>query len=449
MIAGKYRVDAVLGAGGMGIVLAATHVHLRQRVAIKLLHPEAAVRRGAVERFLREARVAMSMRGEHVVRIFDVGTLDDGSPFIAMECLEGRDLGAVLDARVPVEPAVAVDYILQASEALAEAHSLGVVHRDLKPANLFLTTRVDGTPCVKVLDFGVSKIARELEIILDETASSSRVGSPAAPASEPPPAGRGRITRSSALIGSPRYMAPEQIRAASDIDGRSDLFSVAVTIYETIAGASPFEATTPAASLAAVLESVVDPDPRIEPRVWIEVQRALGKRPYERHRDATEMASALRDAVGDSDVALASLLRRDPWERDALDDAGEQDSPRRGSGADAHLVEGARRRSLAPRSIGLAVAVGVGGLLVLASVFRSAGGTGGAAPPASAHAQSEVLPIPAPSVVGPSVEATSASDSPMGSASSGGEEGRGRRSRLPAVPLPPMHPRPVATTPGF
>jgi eukaryotic-like serine/threonine-protein kinase len=112
MLAGKYRVDAVLGAGGMGIVLAATHVHLRQRVAIKLLNPATAARRGSVERFLREARVAMSMRGEHVVRIFDVGTLDDGSPFIAMECLEGRDLGAVLDASAPLEPAVAVDYIL-------------------------------------------------------------------------------------------------------------------------------------------------------------------------------------------------------------------------------------------------------------------------------------------------------------------------------------------------
>jgi len=203
MLAGKYRVDAVLGAGGMGIVFAATHVHLRQRVAIKLLHPAAATRRGAVERFLREARVAMSMRGEHVVRIFDVGTLDDGSPFIAMECLEGRDLGVVLDAGVPIAAPVAVDYILQASEAIAEAHALGVVHRDLKPANLFLTKRVDGTPCVKVLDFGVSKIAPEADAAaeLDETVSSSRTGGAdqARASSEQLAAGNGRITRSSAL----------------------------------------------------------------------------------------------------------------------------------------------------------------------------------------------------------------------------------------------------------
>jgi serine/threonine-protein kinase len=417
-IAGKYRLLRRLGAGGMGQVWRARNETTGADLALKVLHE---VHDASLDaRFRNEAQLGAMLSHRSIVRIFDLIEEVDGTLVLVMELLRGESLAQYLRRRGPLSTREAVAIALPVLSALAHAHESGVVHRDVTPGNIFLAVDPDGQVIPKLVDFGIAKLPVAGSLTLD-----------------------GRV------LGSPRYMAPEQIRAASDIDGRSDLFSVAVTIYETIAGASPFEATTPAASLAAVLESVVDPDPRIEPRVWIEVQRALGKRPYERHRDATEMASALRDAVGDSDVALASLLRRDPWERDALDDAGEQDSPRRGSGADAHLVEGARRRSLAPRSIGLAVAVGVGGLLVLASVFRSAGGTGGAAPPASAHAQSEVLPIPAPSVVGPSVEATSASDSPMGSASSGGEEGRGRRSRLPAVPLPPMHPRPVATTPGF
>jgi serine/threonine-protein kinase len=245
-----------------------------------------------------------------VVRIFDVGTLDDGSPFIAMECLEGRDLGAVLDARVPVEPAVAVDYILQASEALAEAHSLGVVHRDLKPANLFLTTRVDGTPCVKVLDFGVSKIARELEIILDETASSSRVGSPAAPASEPPPAGRGRITRSSALIGSPRYMAPEQIRSPADVDARADVWALGVILYELLTGLPPFDGATLEELRMSVTTAPAPRVPNVPAPLQAAIHRCLAKDPDARFTSVHELAKALAPfALGDGALAAARVGR--------------------------------------------------------------------------------------------------------------------------------------------
>jgi serine/threonine-protein kinase len=312
MLAGKYRVDAVLGAGGMGIVLVATHVHLRQRVAIKLLHPAAATRRGAVERFLREARVAMSMRGEHVVRIFDVGTLEDGSPFIVMECLEGKDLGAVLDASAPLEPAVAVDYILQASEAIAEAHALGVVHRDLKPANLFLTKRVDGTPCVKVLDFGVSKIAPEMEVALDETASSSRGGDAEGgqPSSEPPMAGRQRITRSSALIGSPRYMAPEQIRSPADVDARADVWALGVILFELLTGVPPFDGVTLEELRLSVTTAPTPRVPNVASALQAAIHRCLAKDPTARFASVHALAEALAPfAPGDGALAAARVGR--------------------------------------------------------------------------------------------------------------------------------------------
>jgi len=173
VIASKYRVDGVLGAGGMGIVVAATHLQLGDPFAIKVLRPEGSTRLEAVDRFLREARIAMRLRGEHVVRIYEVGTLDNGSPFIAMERLDGRDLRAVLHEEGRIPPSIAVDYVLQACEAIAEAHALGAIHRDLKPANLFLTTRVDGTGCVKVLDFGVSKIATDFAALRNGASTQS------------------------------------------------------------------------------------------------------------------------------------------------------------------------------------------------------------------------------------------------------------------------------------
>jgi len=154
-LAGKYRVERVLGSGGMGIVLAARHLQLDERVAIKLLRPELA-RNGPVNaRFVREARAAVKIKSEHVARVFDVGTLPDGAAYMVMEHLEGSDLAALVCAEGRLAEATAAEYVLQACEALAEAHALGIVHRDLKPGNLFLARRADGSPCVKVLDFGI------------------------------------------------------------------------------------------------------------------------------------------------------------------------------------------------------------------------------------------------------------------------------------------------------
>src|SRR5579883_2351203 len=158
VIAKKYRVERILGQGGMGVVVAATHIKLRQRVALKFLLPELAANAEAVSRFAREARAAASIRGEHVARILDVEELEDGTPYMVMEYLDGQDLAGAI-ASGPLSVDVAVGYVLQACEAISEAHCAGIVHRDLKPANLFITRRPDGTPLVKVLDFGISKSA--------------------------------------------------------------------------------------------------------------------------------------------------------------------------------------------------------------------------------------------------------------------------------------------------
>ena len=160
VLAGKYRVDSVLGVGGMGLVLAAWHLDLEQRVAVKLMLSDIARDAEAVARFMREAKAAVRLRNEHAARVFDVGKLDGGQPFIVMEMLEGQDLAHVLRDRGPLPLEEAVDLFLQACEAIGEAHSLGIVHRDLKPANLFLTQDPYGAPCVKVLDFGISKMSK-------------------------------------------------------------------------------------------------------------------------------------------------------------------------------------------------------------------------------------------------------------------------------------------------
>ncbi len=176
LLAGKYRVDRVLGQGGMGVVVAATHVYLGQRVALKFLLPQFLDNQTTVERFLREARASAALRGEHVCRVSDVGTLETGSPYIVMELLDGSDLATILTSHGPVPVELASHYVLQACVGLAEAHGLGIVHRDLKPANLFVTRRPDGTPLVKVLDFGIAKAQHDGSFDLTQTATV--MGSP-------------------------------------------------------------------------------------------------------------------------------------------------------------------------------------------------------------------------------------------------------------------------------
>ncbi|HTB76104.1 MAG TPA: serine/threonine-protein kinase [Polyangiaceae bacterium] len=206
ILARKYRVERVLGAGGMGVVVAACHLQLHQKVAIKFLLPEALSNAEAVERFAREARAAVKITSEHVARVIDVGTLDTGAPYMVMEFLEGHDLAQWVRLRGSLLLEQAVDFVLQACEALAEAHALGIVHRDLKPANLFIVRGADALHAVKVLDFGISKAAG-LEVAL---------------------------TRTAAVMGSPLYMSPEQMAASRNVDARTNIWAMGIVLYELL-----------------------------------------------------------------------------------------------------------------------------------------------------------------------------------------------------------------------
>jgi serine/threonine-protein kinase len=272
ILGGKYRVDRVLGAGGMGMVVAATHLQLEERVAIKFLLPEALQNSEAVARFGREARAAVKIRGEHVARVIDVGSFDNGAPYMVMEHLDGRDLSALLKERGAFQPWDAVDAILQACEALAEAHALGIVHRDLKPANLFMTRRPDGTPSVKVLDFGISKVT-------NASASDNA------------------MTKTSAVMGSPLYMSPEQMTASRDVDARTDIWAIGVVLYELLTGRAPFCAETLPEICGLILmatpAAVRDFSPSTPEALQVAVLRCLEKDRSRRFQSVSELAQAL------------------------------------------------------------------------------------------------------------------------------------------------------------
>ncbi|HEY1695355.1 MAG TPA: serine/threonine-protein kinase [Polyangiaceae bacterium] len=274
VVAGKYRVERVLGMGGMGVVVAAYHLKLDQRVALKFLLPKAMAAEGVVDRFDREARASARIRSEHVARVVDVGKLPDGSPYMVMEYLDGLDLGAWLERSGPLPVEQAVEFVLQACEAIAEAHSLGIVHRDLKPSNLFCIRTPGGRLSIKVLDFGISKV----------TGLGNSTGDLAA-------------TRTGAVVGSPFYMSPEQMHSARGVDARTDLWALGVILFELLTGRVPFAAETMPELVLRVLGA---PAPRpsalrvdVPPGIDDVVVRCLEKDREERFGSVGELALAL------------------------------------------------------------------------------------------------------------------------------------------------------------
>ena len=274
IIGGKYEVGNLIGAGGMGFVVAARHIDLGESVALKFLRREALAHEELVMRFATEARAAARIKSEYVARVFDVGNLPDGVPFIVMEHLNGKDLCQLLHEQGQLPVRLAVEYVMQVCEALAAAHTIGIVHRDIKPENLFLTERAQGMHIVKVLDFGISKVAL--------------TGS----AFDPMP-----MARTMMPMGSPVYMSPEQIRATDEIDARTDIWSLGCVLYELLTGVPAFDAPSLTQLSATILEKDPVPMSQLAPEVPPELEaivlRCLEKNRDARFRNIAELAIAL------------------------------------------------------------------------------------------------------------------------------------------------------------
>ncbi|MEO8841520.1 MAG: serine/threonine-protein kinase [Kofleriaceae bacterium] len=282
VVAGKLRVERLLGQGGMGTVYVATHVGLDQQVAIKVLDPALANQPEVVQRFVREARASARLKSDHVCRVMDVGALEDGVPYIEMELLDGEDLGQLIE-RGAMATETAADYVLQACVAIAEAHALGIVHRDLKPANLFVTHRLDGTMLIKVLDFGIATAPSSQEL---------------------------KITKTTAVMGSPGYMSPEHLRSARDVDVRSDIWALGVILYEAATGTLPFVAQTITELAVKVVMDEPAPLVGVDPTYAAVVARCLQKDPAQRYQSVAEFAAELAPIAGDAAQASAFLVKK-------------------------------------------------------------------------------------------------------------------------------------------
>jgi len=319
LLAGKYRLIRVIAKGGMGAIALCHHEELDQRVAIKVLLPEIIKDESSRVRFVREARAAAKLQSVHVARVTDVGTDPVIGPYLVMEYLEGSDLSQLLELRGRLPIHEVVDYVIEAIDAVAEAHSIGIVHRDLKPANLFLAERSDGTRTIKVLDFGISKL-------LGATAPSHV------------------LTTTTSVVGSPAYMAPEQLRESKGVDARADVWSLGVVLYELLTQALPFDATSIAQLFVEVLERepvhVRQRRPELPEALAATVMRCLRKDPAARFTTVAHLARAL--APFGTGRAASCVQRSGVLLDDALGANGPMTAPLAGSpqaGAAAAVAE--------------------------------------------------------------------------------------------------------------
>ncbi len=438
LLAGKIRLIQRIGRGGMGDVWVARNEATQAEVAVKTLQRSERTA-DHDERFRREARLAATISHRNVVRIFDLIDEPDGTLGLVMELLRGGTLEESLRERGPLSTMQALAVAAAILSALNHVHQKGIVHRDVKPANIFFAVEPDGHVIPKILDFGIAKL----------------------------PAATSELTIDGSILGTPHYMSPEQIRGVTDIDGRSDMFSLAVVLYELLTGVRPFQRDSAAASLAAVLEHEVDPDPRIEPRLWVVISRALAKRPYERFKTCAELAEALRAAVGAEDEELARALQELRPPSDAIpesDSIGLGGMSSAASRSTTHLIKrGRRQRSV----VWVLAAAGVAATLAVTGTFamtRPHAAPAGVDPRAAAEASSgtslsavqgaalasAVRPaaVPVPNTplaaVTPSTSSTPAANRPRAAARPPSTTRPASTTKPPAVPTTA-----VATSPGF
>jgi eukaryotic-like serine/threonine-protein kinase len=284
VVADKYRVERLIGRGGMGSVFQATHVQLLQRVALKFLSSAALRQEDARTRFLREARAAAALSSEHVARVIDVGVLPSDVPFLIIEYLEGEDLASRLE-RGPLPVEEAVKMIMQACDALGEAHRIGIVHRDIKPHNLFLMRRPNGAIALKVLDFGIAKVAHpELQ--------SAEV-----------------ITGTCAVMGTPQYMAPEQMASTRTVDAAADVWALGICLYECLTKRRPFESGNMLELGALVMNgsptAITSHRGDLPHSLVAIIERCLSKDPTRRYPDANALHDALATAREKAAIVVA------------------------------------------------------------------------------------------------------------------------------------------------
>jgi len=269
LIEDNYALERVIGCGDSGIVIAARHARLGLRVALKFLRPDKPRTPEVIKRFVREGQITARIQNAHVTRVLDIGRLPDAEPFLVLEYLQGCDLAALLNGRGPLVSADAVEYVRQACAGVASAHAVGVIHRDLKPSNLFLTMAPNGTPLVKILDFGIA-----------EQNSSS-----------------GEPTVNPTELGSAPVVAPEQLRAEGRVDVKSDVWALGATLFTLLSGRPPFARSYASETYLAILSGRI-PDltalrPDIERPLAAVVERCLAADPEQRFGSAAELAAAL------------------------------------------------------------------------------------------------------------------------------------------------------------
>jgi hypothetical protein len=453
VIAGKYLVERIIGMGGMGIVLAARHLELDETVAIKMLLPHLPSSGEPAMRFVREAKAAIKIRNEHVVRILDVARTPAGLPYIVMEYLEGLDLGQLVEKNGPLLAEDAVEYVLQACEAIAAAHAMGIVHRDLKPANLFLARASDGAPCVKVLDFGISKLAE---------GSSDSPG----------------LTSTATVMGTPCFMSPEQLRSTRDVDARADIWSMGAILHALLTGSPPYDGESNADVSAKIIRDEPTPLRVLRPgsseSLEAAILKCLQKDPEKRYADVASLADALAAVVArESTKAAAARVSRiasgtaataatvratsDPDVRMVSPLAASGQEPTRTSSAWGETRREERRKRRVAWGI---VAAGlIGGVTVFAALrahTEPAPGVPAAAGPPAATGVTVQPPQPvsqAPLAVAPSATAQTPAMSPIGSASvtasarPPGGKGFSRATAASAVPVAPSSAKPAVTAP--